>query len=34
MTDNLFRRPDEFMKFNCMYRGAKAWSNEQIPVSA
>ncbi|CEJ54999.1 hypothetical protein PMG11_01283 [Penicillium brasilianum] len=27
-------RPDEFMKFNCMYRGAKAWSNEQIPAPA
>ncbi|KAJ5389015.1 uncharacterized protein N7496_000083 [Penicillium cataractarum] len=27
-------RPDEFMKFNCMYRGAKAWSNEEIPASA
>ncbi|EPS31051.1 hypothetical protein POX_b01963 [Penicillium oxalicum] len=27
-------RPDQFMKFNCMYKGAKAWSNQQIPASA
>ncbi|KAF7714008.1 Uncharacterized protein PECH_000545 [Penicillium ucsense] len=27
-------RPDEFMKFNCMYKGAKAWSNQQIPTMA
>ncbi|KAJ6015938.1 hypothetical protein N7540_010529 [Penicillium herquei] len=25
-------KADEFMDFNCMYRGAKAWKNQQNPV--
>jgi hypothetical protein len=25
----MHRRPDEFMDYNCMYKGAKAWAASQ-----